>query len=88
MFSCEIPSGVVIGALFVLLSTISEGVSLDEKLGAFPTNFCNTVKNNIVFGRGVYVRLDRTPIKFEHQRLRFTYTTTPSRHGRRWAMLA
>jgi hypothetical protein len=33
MFSCEIPSGVVIGALFVLLSTISEGVVVGRKVG-------------------------------------------------------
>ena len=33
MFSCEIPSGVVIGALFVLLSSISEGVVVGRKVG-------------------------------------------------------
>ena len=33
MFSCEIPSGVVIGALFTLLSTISEGVVVGRKVG-------------------------------------------------------
>ena len=52
MFSCEIPIGVVIGALFVLLSTISEGVSLDEKWFREPNSFSTQpgsvlVKNNL-----------------------------------------
>jgi len=64
MFSCEIPSGVVIGALFVLLSTISEGVSLDEKWDWFsePNSFSQTQTGSVLVKNNLFWTFERVVI--------------------------